>query len=576
MANDGAGTVQVNRFTGWTGRLLARRWPAPVAVLLAIATLGGIAVSVYRTVDHELTDAALARRESVARLASATLAERFARTIDLANSLATRVHFTQLAAAGRWGEAIQIQQNVPADFPDINRVFLTDLHGTLTADVPALEGSVGKNFAYRDWYKGVSRSWHAFVSPVYRRAALPQRNVIAVATPIRVRGGAPVGILVLQSELSTFFHWASGVEIGPGGSLYVVDSKGHAAFDSVEGRAEANHDISGNPAVRRLLQGKSGVTIASDPRDGIDYVYAYYPAEHGWGVVTQQPASAAFAARDQQLQRLLTGYALGLLFCAAVIYLSRTIVTQRIEAEEDRRMVVELERRVAQRTSELEASNKELESFSYSVSHDLRAPLRAVDGYAQMLEEDFGGRLDEEGRRLLGVVRASSRQMAQLIDDLLMLSRMGRKDISRESVDMTALAQNVVADFGSEGATIEIGSLPPAQADRISMRQVWLNLIGNAIKYSAKSDRPRIEIGGSREAGENIYWVRDNGVGFDMKYYDKLFGVFQRLHDAGEFPGTGVGLAIVARLVSRHGGRVWAEGTIGKGASFRFALPAEG
>ena len=496
--------------------------------------------------------------------------------MDLANSLATRVRFTDLVAAGRWDEAIRIQQSVPNEFAGIDRVFLTDVHGTLTADVPALEGSIGKNFANRDWYQGVSRNWSTYVSPVYRRSALPQRNVIAVATPIRARSGAPVGVLVLQSELATFFGWMSGVKVGLEGSLYVVDSKGHAAFDSVEGRADRNHDISANPAVRELLQGKSGVTVARDPRDGVDYVYAYYPAAHGWGVVTQQRASAAFAARDRELKRLLIGYTLGLLFCAAVIYLSRKIVVQRVKAQEDRRMVAELERRVAQRTSELEAANKELESFSYSVSHDLRAPLRAVDGYAQMLEEDFGGRLDEEGRRLLGVVRASSRQMAQLIDDLLMLSRMGRKDIGKELVDMTALAQDVVTEFGGKSASISIGALPPAQADRMLMRQVWLNLIENAIKYSAKSDRPRIEIGGSREAGENIYSVRDNGVGFDMKYYDKLFGVFQRLHDAGEFPGTGVGLAIVARLVSRHGGRVWAEGTIGKGASFHFALPVVG
>lgn len=578
MANVKAQTTGVYPPTGWTGSLFASRWVVLVALLLVLAVLASVATHVYRSVDRALTHAALARRESVAQLAAATLAERFAGTIDLADSLATRVHFTDLVATGKWSEAIQIEHSVPGDFANIDRVFLTDVHGTLTADVPALEGGLGKNFAHRDWYKGVSRGWKPYVSPVYRRAALPQRNVIAVATPIRARDGAVVGILVLQSKLTTFFQWLSDIEVGSKGSLYVVDSNKRAAFDSdsAAGRTNQIPDMSANPAVRQLLRGKAGIAVANDPRDGIEYVYAFHPAGHGWGIVTQQPASAAFAARDAQLHGLLLGYALMLLFCVALIYLSGTIVMQRRKAQADYRLMAELERRVVQRTSELEATNKELESFSYSVSHDLRAPLRAVDGYAQMLEEDFGGRLDEEGRRLLGVVRSSSRQMAQLIDDLLTFSRTGRREPTKGPVDMTGLARDVVAELGADGATVDIGALAPARADRALMRQVWLNLIGNALKYSAKGAHPRVEIGGRGEAGENVYWVRDNGVGFDMQYYNKLFGVFQRLHPAQEFPGTGVGLAIVQRVVTRHGGRVWAEGKTGEGAVFYFALPVEG
>jgi signal transduction histidine kinase len=241
-----------------------------------------------------------------------------------------------------------------------------------------------------------------------------------------------------------------------------------------------------------------------------------------------------------------------------------------------RRLVGE-HRRAQQKTAELMAAYKELDTFSYSVSHDLRAPLRAMDGYSQMLEEDFGARLDEEGRRLLGVIRSSSLHMGQLIDDLLAFSKLGRQEPAKHPVDMAALAHEVVEEVArGVSADIEVQALPPAQADRSLLRQVWTNLVGNALKYSGKRADPRIEIGGREGAQENVYWVRDNGAGFDMRYVDKLFGVFQRLHRAEDFPGTGVGLAIVQRVVARHGGRVWAEGQPGQGACFHFSLPKAG
>jgi signal transduction histidine kinase len=252
-------------------------------------------------------------------------------------------------------------------------------------------------------------------------------------------------------------------------------------------------------------------------------------------------------------------------------------ITQARLFERVRRHAEELEQRVKERTAALEAANKELESFSYSVSHDLRAPLRAVDGYAQMLVEDYGERLDDEGRRLLGVVRASAEQMGRLIDDLLKFSQVGRRALARGPVDMRALASEVAAELAPANpkAHVELGALPALAGDRALLRHVWSNLIGNALKYSARKDTPLVQISGRAEGAENIYTVRDNGAGFDMRYYDKLFNVFQRLHREDEFEGTGVGLAIVQRVVVRHGGRVWGEGAIGEGASFHFALPRE-
>lgn len=254
---------------------------------------------------------------------------------------------------------------------------------------------------------------------------------------------------------------------------------------------------------------------------------------------------------------------------------SRTVVVDMSERKAANDRVQGLNAELRRQAAQLEAANKELESFSYSVSHDLRAPLRAVDGYALMLEEDYAAKLDDEGRRLLGVIRAEAARMGQLIDDLLAFSRTGRQALQMDVVDMAMLARETAAQAAGEypHAAVEIGELPPAKGDRALLKQAWLNLIGNALKYSARRAQPRVEVGG-RATGEEVeYWVRDNGAGFDPRYAGKLFGVFQRLHSAEEFPGTGVGLAIVQRVVSRHGGRVRAEGAPDGGACFTFTLP---
>ena len=246
-------------------------------------------------------------------------------------------------------------------------------------------------------------------------------------------------------------------------------------------------------------------------------------------------------------------------------------------AEQLDQLNADLERRVAERTAQLEAANREIESFSYSVSHDLRTPLRAIDGFAQILKEDYSERLDDEGRRLLGVVRDRTQKMGELIDELLLFSRLGRSPLAASRIDMEALVRGVLEEIGADEAgprpRFEVGPLPAALGDAALIRQVWMNLLSNAVKFSGKREDPRIAVSASNAAGEQVYCVRDNGAGFDMAYYDKMFGVFQRLHAPDAFPGTGVGLAIVQRIVLRHGGRVWAESRVGEGAAFYFSLP---
>lgn len=246
------------------------------------------------------------------------------------------------------------------------------------------------------------------------------------------------------------------------------------------------------------------------------------------------------------------------------------------ERSENERKLRELNSDLVRRTEEVEAANRELEGFSYSVSHDLRSPLRAIDGFTRILQEDYAEKLDDEGRRLLGVVCGNSRKMGELIDDLLEFSRLGRKPLSATTIDMKRLVEEVTGDLqlpGGKPPRLVVGALPPASGDPTLVRQAWVNLLGNAVKFSGKREQPVIEISGHENGLENIYCVKDNGAGFDMKYRDKLFGVFQRLHSTEEFEGTGVGLAIVQRVVARHGGRVWAEGEVDKGAAFHFSLP---
>jgi PAS domain S-box-containing protein len=264
-------------------------------------------------------------------------------------------------------------------------------------------------------------------------------------------------------------------------------------------------------------------------------------------------------------------------FGEVLISVQRDITDRKIAESQIRQLNEELESRVIQRTEQLQAANRELEAFSYSVSHDLRAPLRAIHSFTTILQQDYGKVIDEEGNRICNIIETSSVRMGQLIDDLLAFSKVGRTGLEHVIIDMELLAKSVYSELSTpeeqKRITFTVERLEAASGDSVLMRQVLTNLLSNALKYTSKNETANIKIGSESGDKEIIYYVKDNGVGFDMKYSNKLFGVFQRLHSAKEFDGNGVGLAIVQRIIHRHEGRVWAEGEKGNGATFYFALP---
>src|SRR5690606_11130377 len=248
------------------------------------------------------------------------------------------------------------------------------------------------------------------------------------------------------------------------------------------------------------------------------------------------------------------------------------------QRKENEQRILSLIEDLKRHAAMLESSNQELESFCYSVSHDLRAPLRAINGYAQLLQQQHAANWDASALHCLQRICYASERMARLIDDLLEFSRLGRQTLTMGEIDMEAMVTRMVDEIlvqrDGTRAKIRIEPLLPAQGDRRMLQRVWLNLLDNAVKYSASVAQAEIAVGSLRRGDEVVYFVKDNGVGFDMRYYEKIFGVFQRLHGPEEFPGTGVGLAIVQRILSRHGGQVWAESEPGRGATFFFSLPA--
>jgi PAS domain S-box-containing protein len=321
------------------------------------------------------------------------------------------------------------------------------------------------------------------------------------------------------------------------------------------------------------VNGKPITHFLNDEADGLPIITALQGSGEWEGDYTarRKDGSVFIAHGLATLIKDETGKSVG--YQSAVL----DFTEKRNQEELIRQLNEELEAKVLQRTEQLEAANKELEAFSYSVSHDLRAPLRHISGFIDLLNKRNSAQLDSEGLRFLNLITESTHEMGNLIDALLAFSRLSRSELHRVKIDSKSIVNRVLKTFSDEltGRTVEINisELPEILGDEDLINQVWVNLISNALKYSGKVEKAVIDIGGKTVNGDTIFHIKDNGAGFDMKYADKLFGVFQRLHKARDFEGVGIGLANVNRIVMRHGGKCWAESEVGKGATFLFSLP---
>jgi signal transduction histidine kinase len=560
------------RFIDWVTRLILAddtvNWLA-VGVLLVVFISPVLLLSTFSYIKtrRDLTDFALSRRQTVAYLAAGVLKEKFDSLTAIGISLATRPRLREAVSTGKWNEAVRYLRSVPQDFPEVARISLTDPSGTLMADTPELSDVKGRNFAFRDWYQGVSKEWVPYLSDVYHRAADPRYCVIDLAVPIKAGNQKVVGILLLEVQVDVLLEWTKKIEVGSSGFVYVVDRIGQIAAHPKFPPQRGIVDFSKVPVVQKVLRGERGVDILFNPIENEERLSAYEPLPgYGWGVIAQQPTDAAFAARDSNLRRTLIAYSLLCLLSGFLAYLILHAMVVRRRAEQETHRL----------NAQLEAANRELEAFSYSVSHDLRAPLRGIDGFSQALLEDYADKVDGQGKDYLRRVREASQHMAQLIDDLLNLSRVSREEIQREEVDLSAMARTIATELRKSQperrVEFVIANGLVANADERLLRVAMENLLENAWKFTGKHAQATIEIGVTQVDGEQVFYVRDNGAGFDMAYADKLFGTFQRLHGRTEFPGTGIGLATVQRIVHRHGGRPWAKGGVGKGATFYFTL----
>lgn len=460
------------------------------------------------------------------------------------------------------------------------------------------------------------------VGPVHR-SAISGEWVVLMAYPVRANAPQESSVVGVSLGLVNLHPLSGSPSAAPPKGAYfaILDRGGTVIARSHDPESTVGRNFSHVPAVAEMLTKWQGTMRAAD-KDGKERIVGFMPiAGTNWLAVAGLPtehmtASMVQVAAEHAAFVLAALVIVG--FLAWRLALRISLPTERIalaahaieqgggkvrlpvegpteiagvarqlnrtldaltEREEQLRALSEtLEQRVAERTAALERANGELESFSYSVSHDLRAPLRALNGYASILVAEEADKLTPDGRAYLNRIARNAVRMGELIDDLLQFSRIGRDDMRCEQVSLAELAQSVADELRETypASRVTVGALPIVSADAAMLRQVFANLIGNALKFSSKRSDPSIEVGVAEHGGQQAVFVRDNGEGFDMRYAGKLFGVFQRMHKESEFPGTGVGLAIVKRIVERHNGKIWAEAASGAGASFYFTLQASG
>lgn len=458
----------------------------------------------------------------------------------------------------------------------------------------------------QDWYHVPSITLNPYLTEPYYDLGSVNQSMVSYTIPLLDASKQFLGVVGVDILLTSITNLVAQLDVIPGRD----SSQEHAFVVSPGGRLISHPNAKLLPALNRpgvkidaLPEGKfinntpNGFALARIDGEQRRIYWATAPFT-GWKVVinvSQQSLMGPINALTKQMAGgtvITLGAMLGMIYLLArrmsrplreLAHSTRQLASKVAPAAaatmpaDEIGMINRSVRHLTDYQKELDRANRELESFAYSISHDLRAPLRAITGFCGILQEDYGSKLDAEGQELCGHIQGGAREMNQLIDDLLKFSRMSRAPMKMEPVNMGELAGTTFATVATaapgQQAELNLGPLPEAVGDAALLRQVWINLLSNAVKFSARREQPRIVVSGEIAGKEAIFTVQDNGAGFDPQHAGKLFGVFQRLHRASEFEGTGVGLAIVHRIIERHGGRIWAEGKPGAGATFYFALP---
>jgi signal transduction histidine kinase len=601
---------------------LTTRFAVAIAALVVVS-LGGLSVLVITVGRQNARGQIQSGNITSAGLAARAVEQYVQGAVRVVEEASQRPKLGQEIRAANWPEASRVLANIARHFDGFAYFFVQDVQGVIRVRVPHAP-TVGQDFSFRDFFQDAVRTRATHVSGVYASRATGQR-VVTIAVPVSDGAGGLSGVLCAALSLDRMS--AILLELGQDGPshMFVVDRRGILVGDSRGLRAAGAVSVADRPIVRAALAGRAGIMELRDPETDQPMLGAHVPiAKLGWGIVVETPTAVAYAT----VTRLAWGLAGISLACTAATILGGLMLTRRLTRPLRRlseasaqlaggdfqgaqvrvvgrgevaalatafnqmaariaatqgalgRLNEDLDRQVQERTRELAAANGDLEAFSYSVAHDLRAPLRAMDGFSRILAEEWAPRLEPDAQRLIGRVRANATHMGALVDDLLSFSRLGRRALKRGPTAPEVLVREAMAVLHAEQegrrVDLSVGSLPACEGDPALLKQVFVNLLGNALKFTRKRDVARIEVGCRTGAGESAYFVRDNGVGFDMRYAGKLFDVFQRQHRMEEYEGTGVGLAIVQRIVHRHGGRVWAEAAPDAGATIFFTLEGRG
>lgn len=466
---------------------------------------------------------------------------------------------------------------------------------TQLASEPFDPSAIGQTFTDKDYYRGVTKSWEPYISEVFALPGPGNAPTVAIAIPVKDDVRKPVGYIVAFVDLLRASDWFS-LLLPAYDDIYLINTKGELIVKASNPRQDTLKDIHTDPVVVSTLGGNQVAGQYNDPITKDKRLLASRSvAGIGWSVVMSQ-ALSRFEAQVQPITNsLLTigGALIGLLFLISFMVartMSRTVrqrallavVSERqaktnVELEQQRTQLAEAVEQQQASNTRLSTVNKELEQFAYSVSHDLRAPLRTISGYSEQLMEDYQDKLDDDGKHALGRIQIAIQKMSQLISEILELSRTTRAETKMEPLDFTELTEGVVAEIKEQGGVETEFVVQPdmrAVGDTSLLVNAMRNLLGNAKKFSSKNEHPKVEVGSFEKDGNTVYFVKDNGAGFDMAHADKLFQVWQRLHAQDEFEGTGIGLATVSRIMHKHGGNIRAEAEVGKGATFFFTLKA--